>query len=251
MIVWRDKLIATGIHFVATLVLAAIAAALIFLVWFPDPFQTMVGGTELFVLVVGCDLALGPLMSLVIFNRGKSRRHLLIDYSIVGLIQVAALVYGCIIVAGSRPVYIAFNTDRFEVVTARDIAEPELAAAREPKYASLPWTGPVFVGISVPESDRSDALFQSLNGNEEHQRPKFYVPYARVADVMRKRAKPLPVLFERKPESRLLLDAVLDDYEGPRDRLAWLPVHYNKGFWTAIIDTDTLLPVRYVNFDPY
>lgn len=251
MIVWRDKFIATGIHFLATLALAAAAAALIFLVWFPDPFQTMVGGTELFVLVVGCDLALGPLMSLVIYNRGKSRRHLLIDYSIVGIIQVAALVYGVIIVAGTRPVYIAFNTDRFEVVTARDIAEPELAAAHDPKYASLPWTGPVFVGVSVPESERNDALFQSLNGNEEHQRPKFYVPYESVAEEMRKRAKPLSALFEREPDSGPLVEAALRDYEGPRDRLAWLPVHYNKGFWTAIVDTDTLKPVRYVDFDPY
>jgi hypothetical protein len=77
MIVWREKLVATAIHFGATLVLGAIAAALIFLVWYPAPFQKMVGGTELFMLVVGCDLALGPLMSLVIYNSRKSRRELL------------------------------------------------------------------------------------------------------------------------------------------------------------------------------
>ena len=38
MIVWREKFIATAIHFLVTLVLAACAAALIFLVWFPRPF---------------------------------------------------------------------------------------------------------------------------------------------------------------------------------------------------------------------
>jgi hypothetical protein len=42
-----------------TLTFAACAAALIFLVWFPRPFATMIGGTELFMLVVGCDLVLG------------------------------------------------------------------------------------------------------------------------------------------------------------------------------------------------
>ena len=71
MIVWREKFVATGIHFLVTLTFAAIAAALVFLVWFPDPFQTMIGGTELFLLVVGCDLALGPLISLVIYNSRK------------------------------------------------------------------------------------------------------------------------------------------------------------------------------------
>jgi hypothetical protein len=62
MIVWREKFIATAIHFLVTLALAACAAALIFLVWFPSPFATMIGGTELFLLVVGCDRARGPLI---------------------------------------------------------------------------------------------------------------------------------------------------------------------------------------------
>ena len=43
MINWREKFLAFGIHFLATLLLGACAAALIFLVWFPDPFETMVG----------------------------------------------------------------------------------------------------------------------------------------------------------------------------------------------------------------
>ena len=90
-IAWREKFIATAIHFGVTLALAACAAALIFLVWFPDPFETMIGGTELFMLVVGCDLALGPLISLVIYDSRKSRRELVTDYSIVGTVQLAAL----------------------------------------------------------------------------------------------------------------------------------------------------------------
>ena len=92
MIVWREKFLATAIHFLVTLALAACAAALIFLVWFPDPMQTMIGGTELFMLVVGCDLALGPLISLVIYNSRKSRRELVIDYTIVGAVQTESFV---------------------------------------------------------------------------------------------------------------------------------------------------------------
>ena len=61
MINWREKFVAFAIHFGVTATLGACAAALIFLVWFPRPFATMIGGTELFLLVVGCDLALGPL----------------------------------------------------------------------------------------------------------------------------------------------------------------------------------------------
>ncbi len=79
MIAWRTKLFAFSLHFLATAVLAAIAAALIFLIWFPAPFARMVGGTELFMLVVGCDVVLGPLLSLVIYDPRKTRLALIVD----------------------------------------------------------------------------------------------------------------------------------------------------------------------------
>ena len=250
MINWREKFIATGIHFAVTMVLAAIAAALIFLVWFPDPLQTIVGGTGLFLLVVGCDLALGPLLSLVIYDSRKSRRELVTDYAVVGAVQIAALVYGVTIVAGTRPVYVAFTNDRFEVVTARDIKDEELAAARSPEYASLPWTGPRLVAIDVPEAERNDALFQSLEGNEEHLRPKFYVALEAKIEAIRQRAEPFADLEVRKPESKPLIAEATRDAGAP-NTLAWLPLRYREVFWTAIVDTRTGRPVAYIPVDPY
>jgi hypothetical protein len=251
MINWRERFFAFFIHFLATLVLAAAAAALIFLLWFPDPFQTMIGGTELFMLVIGCDLALGPLMSLVIYNSRKSRRELLIDYGIVGAIQVAALVYGVLVVAGTRPVYVAFNTDRLEIVTARDIDDTELAAARDPQYRSLPWTGPRFVYISIPPEDQQDALMSAVAGREEHQRPKFYAPWESGLDVIRSHARPVDSITKRFPQTAAAFAAATNDIGIPSQRVATLPVRHRQGFWTAVIDTETGKPVRYVPVDPY
>lgn len=251
MILWREKFLATGIHFLVTLALACCAAALIFLVWFPDPFQTMIGGTELFTLVVGCDLALGPLISLVIFNSRKSRRELVIDYAIVGTVQIAALAYGVFILAGTRPVYVAFSTDRIEIVTARDISDAELAAAKEPLYRSLPLTGPRMVAVVVPEAEHDDALFQSLAGNEEHMRPRFFVSYESQLDQIRARARTIAELEKKHPASKPLLAAASAGLDIPASRLRWLPVHHRKGFWTALIDNDSGRPVAYVDFDPY
>ena len=145
MILWREKWKAFAIHFLATLVLAAGAAAIIFGLWFPSPFDKLVGGQELFLLVVGCDLALGPLMSLVIYNSRKGRRELIADYSVIAAIQIGALVYGLWVVASARPVYVVFAVDRLEIVAAADISPQELAAARVPEYRTRPLTGPKFV----------------------------------------------------------------------------------------------------------
>jgi hypothetical protein len=251
MIIWREKLLATLVHFGATLVLAAIAAALIFFVWFPHPFEAMIGGTELFMLVVGCDLALGPLLSLVVYDSRKSRSKLVFDYAVIGGLQIAALVYGVFVVAGTRPVYVAFNTDRFEIVAARDISEKELAAARDPRYAKLPWSGPRLIAINVPKADQQDALFQSVSGIEEHQRPKFYSPLESKLAAIDAKARPLSQLEARKPGSKALLSKAVANAGIPAERLRWLPVRHREGFWTALIDTADGRPVEYVAVDPY
>jgi hypothetical protein len=247
---WREKFVAFAIHFVTTLALAAIAAALIFLVWFPDPFQTLVGGTGLFELVVGCDLALGPLLSLVVYNSRKSRGKLIFDYCVIGIVQLAALAYGVYIVAGTRPVYVAFNADRFEVVSAHDISDAELAAAA-PGYGNLPFDGPRLVAVRVPPADRNDALFEALNGNDTHFRPRFYVPFEDEVKSVLVKAQPLDSLATKFPESKPLLDAAVADARVPRDRLRWLPVHYGFEFWTVLVDSATARPLAYFDFDPY
>lgn len=251
MILWRQKLAAFGVHFVLTALLGAAAAALIFLVWFPQPFATMVGGTELFMLVVGCDLALGPLMSLVIYDSRKSRRKLVLDYTIVGILQLAALLYGVWVVAGTRPVFVAFSQDRLEVVTAREIAKSELAAARDSRFGTLSWTGPRYVYAQVPPADRQDALFQAVYGNEVHQRPKFFVPYADGLATILARAQSIEALVDRFPAIKANVDAALGEVDVARSRLRWLPVHHRTGFWTAFVDSQTGMPVSYVPLDSY
>jgi len=251
MILWREKFKATGLHFLVTLFFAGCAGALIFLLWFPDPFQTMIGGTELFLLVTGCDLALGPLSSLVVYNSRKTRRALVFDYVVIGTVQLAALGYGVFMLAGTRPLYVAFSYDRLEIVVARDISDAELAAAKDLKYRTRPLTGPRLVGIKVPPEEHNDALFQSLDGNEEHMRPRFYVPYEELLPQIRARAKSIAELEKIHPASKPLLEAAMRDLKIPASRVAWLPVHHFRGFWTALIDTENGKPLTYVDFDPY
>ena len=251
MILWREKFKATGFHFLVTLTFAACAAMLVFLLWFPDPMQTMIGGTELFLLVTGSDLALGPLSSLVVYNSRKTRRALVFDYVCIGTVQLAALCYGVFILAGTRPVYVAFSGDRLEVVAARDITDTELAAAKDPRYRSVSLTGPRMVAINIPPSEHNEAMFAELNGNEVHVRPRYYVPYDSQLAQIRARAKPIAELEQRLPASKPLLDAALRDLGVPAEKLRWLPVHHLKGFWTAVIDIDDGKPVAYVDFDPF
>jgi hypothetical protein len=250
MIVWREKFKAFGWHFVLTAALALAAAVVIFWVWYPDPFEAMLGGTKFFLLITGCDLALGPLTSLVIYNSKKSRRELVFDYSLVGLVQIAAFVYGVMSMADARPVYVAFVVDRFEVVLAKELADEDLQNAKEP-YRVRPKFGPVLVGTQQPTGieERNKLLFSSLEGKDVQMLPRYYVPYEANTDAIKQRALTLDALRKRHPEAQEHIAA--QKLSVPEDQLRWLPIRSPKAFWTVLLDAQTARPLAYIPVDPY
>ena len=66
---WSDRLKASGIHLILSLIIAALAALLVFGIWYPYPYREISGGRELFLLVVSVVVILGPLITLAVFNR--------------------------------------------------------------------------------------------------------------------------------------------------------------------------------------
>ena len=129
MINWKERLGAAGIHLGISLAIAALAALLVFGLWYPYPYREISGGRELFLLVVSVDVILGPLITLAVFNRAKPWMELRRDLAVVALIQLAALGYGLWTVSVARPVHLVFEIDRFRVVHAIDVDEAQLGQA--------------------------------------------------------------------------------------------------------------------------
>ena len=251
MSLWREKLLAFSIHFVVTLLVALIAAGIIFFLWYRPPFGALMGGTQLFLLVSGCDLALGPLISLVIYNSRKSRRELFTDYTIIGLVQLAALVYGMYVVAVARPAYLVFSKDRIEVVTAHAIEDKDLAEARLERYRRRPWLGPEFVAVVVPPQDEDDAMMLGIAGKGVSARPKFYVPYESQISLLKVQLGPVGALAQRFPNAAAEIDAALREQGIAPEEAGWLPLQYRHTFWTALVDTRTGYPFHYLPIDPF
>ncbi len=249
MIAWREKFRALSLHFLVTAAMAAIAAAMIFLVWYPDPFQSMLGGTTFFLLISGCDLVLGPLTSLIIYNSKKSRRALIFDYTVVGIVQLAAFIYGVVSIANARPVYVAFVKDRFEVTRAGEIDDKDLLAAKDP-YRSRPKWGPKLVGTQSPtdRDARNELLFSALEGKDVQMFPQYYVPYEAVKEKVKQQAQPMEKLYKRHPEARELVKEA--QLKLPESQLRWLPIR-GKEFWTVLLDANGGPPLAYIPLDPY
>lgn len=250
---WIDRLRAAAIHFAVTLCIAASAATLIFFAWFPGSFAEMVGGIKLLLLVVASDIILGPLISLVIFNRMKSRKELITDYAIVGSIQLVALLYGFFAVSVSRPVFVAFVFDRFEVVTRVELDDADLSQAKDPEYRSASWFGPKLIYVELPTdlNERNDLVFSAAAGKDAQLMPKYYRSYEQGIDQVKGKAKSVDMLFSEHPEKAKEMEQAIAKLGYPKARLLWLPVHHRFGFWTAIIDAQTGNPLKYLPIDPY
>ena len=250
----KYKLRAALWHFLITAAVGTLIAALVFLVWFPSPFATMMNGVTLFGIVLGCDLVLGPLMSLVIYDNNKSRRTLIIDYAVVGIFQLVALVYGVSVVAEYRPVYIAFTVDRFDVISAGDLDAADLKQAVLPEYRHLPWFGPQLVVAIKPQNpeELTQAIFLALGGGKDiSARPKFYRPYASKHDDIVKAIHPLQELFKTRPDQQARVMSTIASHHEQLQSTGWLAVKHRRGFWTAIMDMKTAMPIAYLPIDPY
>lgn len=234
----RFALRAAILHLGASAAVAAIASCLVFYLWYPYPYRSVAGGAELFLLVIGVDLVCGPLLTSVLFTPAKSRRELSLDLTLVVVIQVAALSYGLHAVALARPVIIAFEVDRFRVVSATELEGQNLKLAPG-DLQNLSWVGPKLVGTRTPASadERLKSLDLSLQGLEPAGRPGWWQAYSLSTPEVRKRARSLASLRAVRPGLAEQIDRAAAEAGLPIVALYFLPlVSRRQADWIVLLD---------------
>ena len=248
----KDRLGASGIHLGISLCVAVFAAALVFGLWYPYPYGEISGGRELFFLVVAVDVIMGPLITLAIFNRAKPRRELLIDFTVVGLLQLAALGYGLWTVFAARPVHLVFEYSRMTVVHAFDV-DADLLAKAPTSLQKLPVTGPTVIALRPfknPE-EQFDATMAAFEGFPLAARSDLWQAYEPVrADVL-KEAKPVAELRARFSNQAAQIDRAIAATDKQVTDLRYLPLLSRKTAWTVLLDTTTAEPLGYIPLDSF
>ncbi|MEO6565845.1 MAG: pilus assembly protein, partial [Casimicrobiaceae bacterium] len=64
---------ASGLHLVLSVLIAATLVVLVLALWYPAPYFAAMGGATLLRLLIGVDVILGPLITLIIFDTRKPR----------------------------------------------------------------------------------------------------------------------------------------------------------------------------------
>lgn len=249
----KDRFVAASWHLLISVVIAALAAGLVFGLWYPGAFRQLAGGRELFLLVVSVDVALGPLLTFAVFNRAKGWPHLRRDLAVIAALQLAALGYGMHTVYVARPVALVFEVDRLRMVSALDVYEPELREAR-PEYRLLPLTGPWMLSLREAQAgaEKTDALMMAVEkGVDMGQRPKFWQAYElRRAEVLAK-SRPLALLLARYPDIGPSVRDAMAAQKLDATAVRFIPLTgARRGDWVVLLDGQGH-PVHQVSVDGF
>jgi hypothetical protein len=245
---WR----AASLHLGACLLIAALAALLVFLCWYPWPFAAITDVAPVFLMLVGIDIAVGPALTLVVAKPTKHRAELVRDLSVIAILQLGALAYGLHSVASARPVALVFEADLLRLVTASDI-EPESLAEAPQSLRELSWRGPTLMSATKPTD--ADELLRTIElglaGVPLAALPKYWRDYATQADQVWQTARPVPALLTRYPNLKADAAAIARDAGQPPEALRFVPLVSRQASWVALIAAPNARVVGYLPVDGF
>jgi hypothetical protein len=249
---WTGRLRASGVHLGISLCIATLAGLLVFGLWYPYPYREISGGRSLFLLLVCVDVVMGPLITFTIFNRAKPRRELIMDLSLVGLLQLAALCYGLWTVFVARPVHLVFEYNRLSVVHAVDV-DPVLLSRAPKALQAMPLMGPTPLALRQfrDAHEQYDATMAALNGAPLAARSDLWQPYADARSRILAESKPVAELRSRYPGQTALIDARVTETGKPEAQLRTLPLVGRGLAWTVLLDANTAEPLGFLPLDSF
>ncbi len=247
-----SRLKAAGIHLGISALIAGLAAALVFGLWYPWPFRSAAGGQALFLLIISVDLVLGPTLTFVVFNRSKTTSHLVRDLAVIAALQLAGLVYGLHTVYLARPVVVVFEVDRFHAISEVEVQHAELPQAL-PELRTLSLTGPKILGTrqSRTSEEKRKTLDLSLQGIDIGVRPSYWQPYSSSARAAVERSRPVSDLIKHYPYHAQAINQEIKKTGRMADELRFLPLVARETNWSVLLDAKTGEVVGYVQYDGF
>ena len=220
------------------------------LLWYPGGYAATFGVGKFLLITAAVALVIGPGLSTFVYSPGK--RGLLLDMSVLAVVEFAVLIVSLHLLHERRPVYTVFAVDRFEVLSAQEIDRDAIAYAEilgrpghEPRllYAMLP---------THPEAQRQlfdDVLFDGQADID--RRPEFWKPYAAGIRAVKSGARPLAALLEHHDPRATDVRRWLARHAREASDYIYLPLRGRHKDATMIVHADIGFPVAILPLDPW
>lgn len=191
-----DKLKFSIIYLTIVMVLLLVAIIAIKSLWYPHSLLQAAGTQKLLQTIALVNISLAFGLAIMIFRKNKS--DFIKDIAISMLVQLLFLMISIYGVYKIKPVWIAYNVDRFELILNTDLVNTNVHNA-DKSFKSPSYFSPQYVGVEFSEDneERNNNMFDEvLHGISIAQRPERYIPVEQVSTQIKERAQDL-VLLEK------------------------------------------------------
>lgn len=235
-------------HLLISSLIALASLYLVFFIWYPAPFDVAIGVGQIILIMLAIDVTLGPLLTLVLAKEGK--KGLKFDLVVIAIVQLSALFYGLYSVEKGRPVWVAFDHSRFELVQKFMIDREKDKEVETPSaYQKEGFGSPPWVSVRSPKNreEQDDWMFYELEtGTSPAMRPALYAPLADNMDRVIKEKLPLSDLT--KFNDKNLVEPILSKYPNAD---GFLPMRASEVDMTVLVDSKNKGFIKVVDLRPW
>lgn len=205
-------------HLAASALLFALLTFLFMRVWFPMPYFLADGGWQGLRLVLGVDVTVGPLLSLVAASPKKARATLAKDLAIIGALQLLALGLGLWTLFPQRTSVVVYSEGKGYAVEAAqaDLFGEGFKAIRDASAET-----PVLVVANFPKgvNERQELRRRALGGGKALlMLDEYFVPLGEAArEELAFSAEAAHRYVKKTPEDIQRMDDFLAELGGAPD----------------------------------
>lgn len=233
-------------HLVISTIVALFSWYLVFSLWYPSPFDEALGVGGIILMMLVIDVILGPLLTLILAKEGK--KGLKKDLTIVGLVQIIALLYGLYNIDKGRPIALAFDINRFEPVLKYTILNKDGKKIIQ-EYAKK--QGTAIPSVAIRPAKNEEELAKRMNdeltlGILPSSNPDLYQDIGLSNDIIKTQMKPIVDLV--KFNDKNLVEPIVQKY--PRAD-GFLPMVGSAKTLAVLVDTKNQQVVTVVNLRPW
>jgi hypothetical protein len=178
----KSRLKAFGLHFSGSASVLLLVLGTLYLGWYRWPGWYLTGVLNVLPIMVGVDVVLGPLLTLVIASPGKPARVLARDIACIVVVQLIALCYGATTLWHGRPLYYTYSGKELSVTQGIDLQPAEVASARQsnPEFAPHWYSRPRWAWAPLPQDQKSaNTIIDSAThgGFDVTAMPRYFKPW--------------------------------------------------------------------------
>lgn len=241
-----------ALHLGASIIIASLIAFVVFFLWYPYPFRQLSEGTEIFLLVLFVDIALGPTLTFFTYNPNKSQLEKLLDFTIIIALQLGSLAYGLFTIFQARPIYVVFEYDRFRIVHASEVPKELLGYSQE-IFKKFPLNGPKFISLRpMNTTEKYNMTLAALEGLPLSARPELWQSFTAGREAILKAAMPANYLLTKFPTQSNEIKNFFREKRQSIDDNLYLPIISKKNnVWTIIFSKQEAQIIGYLPLDSF